>query len=145
MTTNLIATKPIRVTRFFADSNVLLYSVGLPSPKARRAGELLLDGPVVSVQVLNEFMRVATKKLQMPFEVAVLALSPIRLGSEVVSLTLETHEVAMEIVRLHNIQIFDANNIAAAQLAGCDILYTEDMHHGQRIGTVTICNPFLVE
>ena len=38
---------------------------------------------------------------------------------------------------------YDSQIIAAALAAGCTVLYSEDMQHGQLIdGTLTIVNPF---
>ncbi len=125
------------------DSNVLIYAAQPESVKTSRALELLFDRPVISVQVLNEFVRVATGKMKMPIEVALLALIPVRHAAEIVSITLETHDLAMKIAHKHKVPIFDANIIAAAQLSGCDILYTEDLNHGQKFGRVSIVNPFM--
>jgi len=36
----------------------------------------------------------------------------------------------------------DKNTIAAAITSGCSVLYTEDLHHSQKIHTLTIENPF---
>ena len=33
--------------------------------------------------------------------------------------------------------------VAAAIEAGCDTLFTEDMQHGRKFGSLTIVNPFL--
>ena len=41
--------------------------------------------------------------------------------------------------------MYDALIVAAAELAGCDVLYTEDLNHGQRIGRVVVRNPFKAE
>ena len=39
---------------------------------------------------------------------------------------------------------YDSQIIAAALTAGCTVLYSEDMQHGQLIdGTLTIVNPFV--
>jgi predicted nucleic acid-binding protein len=97
------------------------------------------------VQVLNEFVNVSIRKYGANVEAAALALMPIRFTCEVVSLTLETHLLAIEIARAIKVNIYDANILAAAELAGCNILFSEDMNHGQRVGRVTIRNPFKAE
>ena len=54
--------------KFFFDTNVLLYLLSADATKADRAEELLKDqGGIVNVQVLNEFVNVATRKLAMSF------------------------------------------------------------------------------
>ncbi len=68
---------------------------------------------------------------------------PIKAACEIVSISFETHELAFDIARRTGLNIFDANIVAAAELSGCDVLYTEDLNEGQRIGSVTIRNPFI--
>lgn len=52
----------------FLDTNILLYSMSNDPAKRRRALRLLIDGPVVSLQVLNEAANVMRRKLG--FEIA---------------------------------------------------------------------------
>ena len=49
----------------FFDTDVLLYLLSTDAAKADRSEALLVSGGVVSVQVLNEFASVATRKLAM--------------------------------------------------------------------------------
>ena len=55
------------------------------------------------------------------------------------------HGRAVEIAEQHLLGMYDALIVAAAELAGCDVLYTEDLNHGQRIGRVVVRNPFKAE
>jgi len=50
---------------FFFDTNVVLYLISGDSIKADRAEELIGAGGVISVQVLNEFASVASRKNSM--------------------------------------------------------------------------------
>jgi predicted nucleic acid-binding protein len=128
--------------RFF-DSNVLLYLIGKDERRMAIAKALVEEGGTISVQVLNEFANVAAKKLRMEGGKIVEALMPIRDALQVVPLESETHDLAMEIFSKTNFGVHDCNIIAAAELSGCDVLYTEDMNHGQRIGRVMLRNPFV--
>lgn len=141
--TSLTETKLTLVTNVFLDSNVLLYSLSSDEQKRNRSTSLIAARPTISVQVLNEFVNVVRKKLKWEFEKIPTFLRPIRNDCLVVSLTEATHELAMQIACDHKFRIYDANIIAAAELASCDVLYSEDMHHGQRVGRVLIQNPFL--
>ncbi len=51
--------------RVFFDTNVLLYLLSGNAARANRAEALIAGGGVVSVQVLNEFASVTSKKLHM--------------------------------------------------------------------------------
>jgi predicted nucleic acid-binding protein len=86
---------------------------------------------------------VARGKLKMPWDEIGEALNAIRVLCEpVVSLTVETHEVSIELAQRLGYQIYDASIIAAAMEAGCDVLYSEDMQDGKKIRGLTIRNPF---
>lgn len=129
--------------RHFFDSNVLLYLIGEDEQRRDVAKALVEGGGTISVQVLNEFANVAAKKLRMEGRNIVEALMPIRDALHVVPLGPETHDLAMEIFSKTNFGVHDCNIIAAAELSGCDVLYTEDMNHGQRVGRVMLNNPFV--
>jgi predicted nucleic acid-binding protein len=50
---------------------------------------------------------------------------------------------ALTIYKRHKLSWYDSLIMAAAVEAGCSVIYTEDMHHGAKIGGVRIENPFL--
>lgn len=131
-------------SRVFLDSNVLIYAVGPTSPKAAKARALLAARPTLSVQVLNEYVNVSRKKLRQPWAIIEETLETAIDLCEVVPITVETNKLAVEISQTRVIGMYDACIVAAAQLAGCDILYTEDLNHSQKIGRVEIHNPFMV-
>jgi predicted nucleic acid-binding protein len=130
-------------SRFFLDTNVLLYLVDEGANRARFAKPLVRRGAVISVQVLNEFVNVARKKFKLKASEIADILAPIRVECDVVPVGLETHELAWRIFCTTNLGIYDANIVAAAELADCDVLYSEDMNHNQLIGRVRIANPFI--
>jgi predicted nucleic acid-binding protein len=133
----------MRVEAFF-DTNVLIYSVALNDPRSTRAEELLAAGGTISVQILNEFVAVARRKLLMPWRNVMRTLDAFRvLCPAPLAITIEMHEAALKIAQKHGYRIYDATVIAAALEAGCSILYSEDFQDGQTIdGQLTIRNPF---
>jgi predicted nucleic acid-binding protein len=136
--------RPIRVeTRFFIDSNVLLYTFGHDAKKLGKAKDLVNQRPIISVQTLNEFANVCRKKFKLEWADISAGLETAKSLCDVVPLTIDVHEKAAEFASLNRIGIYDANIVAAAELSGCEVLYTEDLSHGQRIGRVLIQNPFL--
>ncbi len=76
--------------RFF-DTNVLLYLLSKDAAKADRAEALLASGGIVSVQVLNEFASVASRKLAMTISEIREFLSTIRAICIVKPVDIETH------------------------------------------------------
>ncbi len=128
--------------RFF-DTNILLYLLSGDEAKADRAEKELSSGGVLSVQVLNEFAAVALRKLNMPIGEIREMLSAIRRVCNVVPLTDETHDLGLAIVERYALSIYDAMIVAAALLAGCKTLLSEDLQHGQTINrNLKIKNPF---
>ena len=81
----------------FFDTNVVLYLLSADAAKADRAEELLAIGGTISVQVLNEFVAVASRKLRMPWIEIREVLAQIRAVCAVESMTIETHEKALRI------------------------------------------------
>ena len=130
--------------RTFFDTNVLIYILARNDPRSKRAEELLAAGGILSVQILNEFVSVARRKLLMSWSEIAEALAAIRiLCRSPLPLTVETHEAALKIAERHGYGIYDALVVATALDAGCETLYSEDLHDGHTIeGQVTIRNPF---
>jgi predicted nucleic acid-binding protein len=127
----------------FLDTNVLLYLFSEDAGKADRAEELASADGVVSVQVLNEFVAVARRKLEMTWGDVAEAVSVVQQACSVEPLTVEVHNEARRLAEAHQLAWHDALIVASALTAGCSTLYSEDMQHGMRIGkTLTIRNPF---
>jgi predicted nucleic acid-binding protein len=126
----------------FVDSNVLLYLISADAAKAARTRDLIREAPVISVQVLNEFVAVCRRKFRLSWTETRLALAPIKRACPVVPLTIAAHGLAVEIAEQTGIRIYDATIVAAASLASCQILMSEDLNAGQRFGTMVIRNPF---
>jgi predicted nucleic acid-binding protein len=129
-------------TEFFFDTNVLLYLLSNDADKADRAEAILTAGGIISVQVLNEFASVASRKLEMTIPEIREILSTIRSVCVVKSLDVETHDIGLELAERYGFSIYDGLIVAAAIRAGCAILYTEDLQQGQRIEKLQIKNPF---
>jgi predicted nucleic acid-binding protein len=130
--------------KVFLDTNILLYTIGQHDVRTPVAEALVEQGGVVSVQVLNELASVAHRKLKMSWQEVADALGAIRiLCPSVVPIAAETHDAALRLAVRHGFHIYDALIMAAALLAGCGTLYSEDMQSGQVIGgRLTIRNPF---
>lgn len=127
----------------FFDTNVLLYLLSADQAKADGAEEALALGGIVSVQVLNEFVSVASRKLNMKWPEIRECLEPLRAILRIEPVTIETHDKAVDLAERYNLALYDALIVSAAQLAGCGILYSEDLQHGQVFEkSLTVHNPF---
>jgi predicted nucleic acid-binding protein len=128
--------------RVFIDTNVIVYLLSGDRAKADRAESIIANGGVVSVQVLNEFVSVARRKLALDWPDIRDILTAVRASCSVVPLTAEIHDRALAIAEATGVHIYDAAIIAAAAANGCMTLYSEDMTDSQRIDGVCIANPF---
>jgi predicted nucleic acid-binding protein len=127
----------------FFDTNVLLYLLSADQAKADRAEALIAERGTISVQVLNEFAAVAIRKLRLPWSEANESLDTLTTVCAVEALTLETHRRGRELAQRHGLQIYDAMIVASALLAGCSILYSEDMQAGLLVERqLKVINPF---
>jgi predicted nucleic acid-binding protein len=128
----------------FLDTNVLVYAVLSDDPRRPTAERLLAAGGTISVQVLNEFANVARGKLNWPWLDIEATLALVRSRSRRVrDIAVSTHEAALLLARDHGLAFYDALIVAAALEAGCDTLFTEDIQHGRKFGSLTIINPFI--
>jgi predicted nucleic acid-binding protein len=137
--------------RFFLDTNLFVYSVTVDDPgKARLATTLIrravsTQKGVVSYQVVQEFFNLALKRFAHRMNTAdcndyfETVFRPIlRIHS---SAGLFTEALALQ--SRYQLSWYDSLIVCAAIEAECTILYSEDMQHGQRFGTLEIRNPFL--
>ena len=130
--------------KVFVDSNVVIYGLNATLPQYTIATELLLQRPVVSVQVINETINVQVRKLKRSLadaqEVAVFLIE----SCEVISLEPQDILQAIELTRQYSLSHWDALIVATALRTGCSVLYSEDMHHGLWVTpTLQILNPFM--
>jgi predicted nucleic acid-binding protein len=131
------------MTAFF-DSNVLLYSAGSDVDKAERSDALLAGGGWISVQVLNEIASVSQRKMQHGWARTRALLDAVTQLVEVVDLTQAIHRRGLAVAERFRLSVYDGLIVAAALETGCDLLYSEDMHHGLVVdGRLRIENPFL--
>jgi predicted nucleic acid-binding protein len=127
----------------FFDTNVLLYLLSADNDKANQAETLLVGGGAISVQVLNEFTSVATRKFKMSYPEVREALQIVKTVCQIHPLSVETHERGLDIAERYGFSWYDSLIVSAALSADCDYLYSEDVQHGQVIDNqLRIVNPF---
>jgi predicted nucleic acid-binding protein len=127
----------------FVDTNVVVYAFGQDPAKVERAEALLANQPTISVQVINEFLSVCRVKLGFDTATRHRLASELLEGCNVVALDSRVVEKAIEIESQSGISYWDALIVAAALLAGCETLYSEDLQHLHVFdGRLTVVNPF---
>jgi predicted nucleic acid-binding protein len=129
--------------RVFADTNLIIYTESNDHEKTGRAIAILQDAPVISTQVVNEAINVLTKKYAFQlWEAHEIAESLLDL-CEVVPVEVATIRKAIDLAKRYSLSHWDSLIVAAALLADCQTLYSEDFQHGQLFDNqLTIQNPF---
>jgi predicted nucleic acid-binding protein len=136
--------------RFFLDTNIFVYSFDASAPKKAAQAKTLIRsaietrGGIVSYQVVQEFFNVALRRFATPMSSTD--------AEQYLSVTfrplLSVHSSAAlygEALRLgarFRLPWYDSLIVASAIEGQCGVLYSEDFQHGQKLGSVTISNPF---
>ncbi|MDP3007727.1 MAG: PIN domain-containing protein [Methylococcales bacterium] len=127
----------------FVDTNVVLYTLGEDERKKAIARNVLAKHPVLSSQVINEAVNVCLRRFKFTREQAYAFADMVMRRTDVQAVDEMTIRKSAEIALRYQFSNWDSLIIAAALLAKCDILYSEDMQHNQVIdGQLTILNPF---
>jgi predicted nucleic acid-binding protein len=131
----------------FLDTNILVYAAtgrGAEESKRKRAIELInTEDFGLSAQVLQEFYVTVVRKARVPLSSAK-ALEWIEQLEAFPCLTMDSAfvKIAAETSMRHHLSYWDGSILAAAELLGARILYTEDFNDGQRYGSIQAWNPF---
>lgn len=137
--------------KYFIDTNIFIYSFDTENPQKNDIAKKLIANAlengtgIISYQVIQEFLNVATQKFKKPltFKDAQrylnVVLEPL---CEVFSST-ELFHKALEIMDRWRFPFYDSLIISAALQADCVTLYTENMQHNQAIRNIAIKNPFI--
>ncbi len=136
--------------RFFLDTNIFVYSFDASSPKkAAQARKLIgnaieTGGGIVSYQVVQEFFNVALRRFAKPMS----ALDAEQYLSTTFRPLLSVHSSqalygeALRIGARYQLRWYDSLIVAAAIEGQCGVLFSEDFQDGQKIGSVSLSNPF---
>ena len=134
----------------FLDTNVLIYLYDTrDGHKHQLANEIVKplitqNKLVISNQVLQEFCNVYLSKLNLPHDDLISVINSF-LGKLVAHVpSIQFYEAAIELQHRYNLSFYDALVIQAATDLRCTTFLSEDMQHGQKIGELTIVNPFRI-
>ena len=136
------------VERCFVDTNVLIYLFDNDSPGKQARAQALFDKEkdriVLSTQVLGEFYVNVARKLEQPLpqDAAARAVEDFS-RFDVQSVTAELVLAAVRRSRSSLLSYWDSLIVETARNAGAEILFTEDLQHGQEIDGLRIVNPFV--
>jgi len=136
--------------RSFLDTNVIVYAFDKSSPKKAQIAQALIEDArtdkrsIVSYQVVQEFINVVLRGFRIAITPSDLdsflfsALFPMTAVSWSPALTVD----ALRIQAAHRLGWYDSLIVAAALQGKCEVLFSEDLQHGQRFGELAVENPF---
>lgn len=131
--------------RAFIDANVFLYLLSTDDQKADGAERLLRDEAldrVISTQTIGEFVHIARRKARLDFAAIRLHVDMFRDRCRVEQVTQGDQDAALAIAERLKFGWWDSQLVATAIRCGADVLLTEDLQHGQRVGALSLENPF---
>jgi predicted nucleic acid-binding protein len=132
----------------FLDTNVLIYAYDIGAPaKQPIAQDLLrraLTGEfIISTQVLAEFAATLLHKITPAARAAdVVALLDAMGPVPVVLTDADIVRRAVEGQAKYGLHFYDGMIVAAAERAGCEKIWSEDLSAGQKYFGITVANPF---
>ena len=136
--------------KFFLDTNIFVYTFESKSSSKRVLAQDLVSGAldtrrgVISYQVIQEFLNVATRKFVKPMKVpeAELYLARVLMPLCEVFPDSSLYSQALSISSETGFSFYDSLIVASAITSECEILWTEDLQDGRRIRGVELRNPF---
>ncbi len=136
--------------KFFLDTNILIYTFDKTAPEKQDISKQLIESAlnnkgVISYQVVQEFMNIALRKFTPPMT----NTQAQRYLADVLMPICSYYPIdnfykhGLDIQNRWRFSWYDSLIITAALESECDVLYSEDLQHGQKIETLTIYNPFM--
>jgi len=135
------------VKKIFIDTDLIVYANDGRDPDKQNKAitliqTLMKDGlGVISSQVLQEYANTALTKLHQQHTIVLRQLTLLE-SFEIVLLKPLLIRRAIEIRSAYGITFWDSCIISAAESAGCDSIYSEDLNAGQYYSGIKLLNPF---
>lgn len=136
--------------KFFLDTNIFAYCFDSQAREKQLKARTLITqaltnhAGVISFQVVQEFLNIATRKFRTPLSIPDCK----RFLNQVLAPLWEIYSsealyiLALDISAAIQYSFYDSLIIAASVQARCKILYTEDLCHQRTVHGVTLLNPF---
>jgi len=127
--------------KVFLDTNILIYLFDSDSIKKGIVKNLLKQRPIISIQVINELSNVLIKKFKFEESDIKEILKKILENSHFFQIDQYIVFKALDIKKRYKFSYYDSLIVSSAISSQCQILYSEDMQHGQQIENLMIINP----
>ncbi len=133
--------------KYFIDSNILIYAHTMQDEKKKAIAHQILSlnqEVLLNTQFINESINVFIKRFNISFVQIQKIVEEIIYYLPVRAIDENTIRLGLKIHNKYHYSYYDALIISSAVQNECSVLYSEDLHHNQKIeNTLTIINPFL--
>lgn len=130
----------------FFDTTIIVHAADTAAVNQgkRDVARLLMQSRsiTISTQVMLELYDALCKKLAYSAEAATDWVRALQ-GDTVITLTAADVLSAIGVAQRYDISHWAGQILVAADKAGLDLVYSEDLNHGQTYGNVRVCNPFI--
>ena len=134
----------------FIDTNVFVYHLDTTDRRKHQVAErivreaLATGNGCISSQVAQECLNVALRKAEvgLPPEAARGYLDAVLAPLIAVTASEALFHRALDVQARWRFSFYDSLIVAGAMTAGCRTLLSEDLQHGQVLGTLTVVDPF---
>ncbi|HWV31726.1 MAG TPA: PIN domain-containing protein [Dyadobacter sp.] len=135
----------ITTDRIAVDTNILVYlHEDTPTFKSEISKMIVRNLPVLSSQVISEYINVLNRLLRAPKTQVIDHCLTVTEGCSVIGMDHQLIVRARELVVKYDFQVFDSIVVSSALQAGCNVLYSEDFQHHMVVeNQLTIINPYL--
>ncbi len=135
---------------FFIDTNVFIYHLDTTDRRKHKTAEkivreaLATGNACISSQVVQECLNVALRKaaVALPLEAARSYLDAVLAPLMQVTASEALFHRALDVQARWRFSFYDSLIVAGAMAGGCRTLLSEDLQHGQSLGSLTIVDPF---
>ena len=131
----------------FIDTNILVYAHDRSEAKKHEIAKVLIseiwnirNSAAISIQVLQEFFTTMIRNGGDPGVFRNIAENYMQW--QVIENTCALLKKAFDVQGQYHLSFYDSNIIAAAQLSGAKVIWTENLNTGQVYGNVAAVNPF---
>ncbi len=133
------------------DSNILIYSINISSPKHKQAQNFLQKNTgnlEVAHQNIFETLRVLTHpKFPSPMKInkAIEVVESILKSCRIISPDYRTHQIALQLIKKYKLsadEIFDAYLVATTLSNDINVIATDNIRDFKKISELKVINPF---
>ncbi len=136
--------------KYFLDTNIFVNCFDKRQPKKKERSRGLISAAlqtgsgVISTQVIQEFLNVATRQFTVALkaEDCKLYLQEVLHPLCQVFPDLDLYQEAIDLVEETGYSFYDSLILAGALRGGCAVLYSEDFKSGQKVRDLRLLNPF---